>query len=258
MLSSDYSPEPLSHILGVRRVVDPVEVRRERLTEAVGRLKPLYGSPRLNNKEDPLDELFFILLSLRTTYWSFERVYEGFAAKFRPWRLLLNADEEEVAATIRLAGISRTRARTFLALARRLQQDFGDVTLEPLRTRSVGEVEKYLLSLPGVGVKTARCVMMYSLGMDVAPVDTHTTRVAARLGLLGDETPKEKIHGEMDALVAPGLAYDFHTNFVAHGRAICRSRDPQCQDCVLNDICPTGERLLELMPHDGEFACADL
>jgi endonuclease III len=136
--------------------------------------------------------------------------------------------------------LEKTRARRILEVARKLSHDFGVVSLNNLRRWSPKRACEYLLSLPGVGEKTARCVMMYSFGYDVTPVDTHQLRVLLRLGLLPPLTKAHRAHKLLDEWLPPGLARRFHVNLVAHGRAICRPRWPCCEQCQLRRYCPTG------------------
>jgi endonuclease III len=205
----------------------------------------VHASPRLNNKEDPLDELFFILMSLRTTFWSFEKTFDRFAQRFKPWKTLLDVDVGVVAEELRPVGFGNVRARNFVEIAVRLDRAFGEVTLAPLAAWSKDEAQNFLEALPGVGAKSARCVMMYTLGMDVVPVDTHTARVGARLGLVppprGDHF--SPLNAEFDAITPQGRAYDLHTNFVAHGRSVCLHREPDCGACPVVLECPTGSLL---------------
>lgn len=211
----------------------------------VARLHVEYGSPHLNNKSDPLDELFFILLSLKTSHLTYEATYERFRERFQPWDRLLAASAEEVESYIRSGGLGSIKARAFIDIARRLQADFGAVTLAPLEDMDDGAVERYLCSLPGVGVKTARCVAMYSLGRNALPVDTHTYRVGVRLGIVPTSKSPGAVHGNFDRAVPAELSYPLHTNFVAHGRAVCTDPTPKCGQCVVRDLCATGSANLE-------------
>lgn len=224
-------------------IIDDEVAQRQRLLLIVNSLDRLYHSPRLGNKHNPLDELFYILLSLRTTWWSFERVYLGFRRHFWPWKNLLTADTREIAFVLKEAGFSNVRAKTFKNIAKKLQADFGRVTLAPLKKMSKEEAKAYLLSLPGIGVKTARCVMMYSLGHDVLPVDTHTHRLARRIGVIPNGTNPTAVHRALDRVVPSGKAYALHTNFVAHGRAVCLDRSPKCEECAVFHVCDYGKEL---------------
>jgi len=102
------------------------------------------------------------------------------------------------------------------------------------------EAEAYLTSLPGVGIKTAKCVLMYSLGREVLPVDTHVLRVATRLDLVNPDTTRSQAHRLLEAEIPPKDRYAFHVNALAHGRAVCKAREPDCPSCPLKAECPLG------------------
>jgi len=203
-------------------------------------LKALYNSPRLNNKDDPLDELFFILLSQMTTGPSYERVFDRLREAVSTWDDLANMSVFDLRAVIADAGLVNQKAPRFIEIARRLKRDFGTVTLAPLAAYSDDEAEGYLMSLPGVGRKTAKCVMMYAMGRAVLPVDTHVARVARRLGLIDERTPVGRLHSALEGVIAPELRYDFHVNAIAHGRVVCRAHFPKCSACQISSLCPTG------------------
>lgn len=206
-------------------------------------MKACYRSPFLNNKRDPLDELVFILLSQMTTAPSYERVYNRLKSAIPEWQLLIDVPASDLITLIADAGLSKQRASRLKQIAERLVLDFGEVSLNKLIEYDDERALKYLLELPGVGVKSAKCVLMYSLGRMVLPVDTHTARVAHRLGLVSS-TKQETIDQELPVVIPPSLRFDFHVNSVAHGRAQCRAVRPKCEQCTLASLCPYGRRIL--------------
>lgn len=205
-----------------------------------GLLKARYRSPRLNNKDDPLDELFFILLSQMTTGPSYERVYDRLKAAVPTWSKLLEMDLTVLTALIGDAGLANQKAPRMVAIANQLAQDFGEVTLEPLRRMMDRDAETFLTMLPGVGLKTAKCVLMYSLGRELLPVDTHVARVSRRLMLVGD-APSRHFVANLEAAVPPDCRYDYHVNVLQHGRELCRPLRPKCPECPLLALCPSAE-----------------
>ena len=146
----------------------------------------------------------------------------------------------DLAKVISDAGLVNQKAPRFITIARKLKSDFGRVTLAPLTSCNDQEVEAYLTSLPGVGTKTAKCVMMYTMDRAVLPVDTHVARVATRLGLLDAATPPRNQHAALEAVIVRKDRYDFHVNGIAHGRALCRARSPKCDVCQLRSLCSMG------------------
>ena len=174
-----------------------------------------------------------------TTSPSYERVFDRLKAAFPEWSALTETPVSHIASLIADAGLSAQRARRLRQIADRLVDDFGEVSLCGLLNYDDKSALEYLTSLPGVGLKTAKCVMMYSLDRQVLPVDTHTARIAIRLGLVAEGTPVA-VDRELSAVVAPTHRYDFHVNAVAHGRTTCRAIRPRCDDCVLSSLCPIG------------------
>lgn len=200
-------------------------------------LHSIYRSPRHNNKTDPLDELIFIILSQMTTYWSFERVFDRLKRVAPKWENVRAMPLGRLRKVIKDAGLSNQKAPRIKAILKKLHTDFGAATLEPLRRMRSAEAEAYLKSLPGVQAKTAKCVLMYSLGRKVLPVDTHVLRVARRLGFTNATVISDRVHQEMEAIFLPSDRYRFHVNALAHGRSVCMARDPKCDVCVLSSRC---------------------
>ncbi len=175
-----------------------------------------------------------------TTSPSYERVFERLRQSLGSWDDLLAISRSDLGDIIADAGLVNQKAPRFISIARKLKADFRCVTLAPLASCDDQAAEAYLTSLPGVGTKTAKCVMMYAMGRAVLPIDTHVARIAMRLGLLDGDTPSGRRHAALEAVIPPAHRYDFHVNAVAHGRAICRARFPRCDVCQLRSLCSTG------------------
>lgn len=215
-------------------------------------LESEYKLSRLGNKSNPLDELAYVLLCIRTSEAKLQEVYEAFKQRFPRWSEVAEASLPDIAKVISQGGLARQKARHLRAIARKLRRDFGRVTLRPLHDYSTQEAEEYLCSLPGVGIKAARCVLMYAMGRPVFPADTHCLRIMARLGWIDGRAASYREFAEMtqgcdrvasyiaDAAqqgLPPALRHPLHVFFVQHGRQICRPR-PFCGDCVLREVCP--------------------
>lgn len=204
--------------------------------KVVTRLQRQYGLPRHGNKDDPLDELVFIILSTRTQETIFRDTYERLKEAFPTWDGLTSAKRHQVAAIIGKAGLGAVKAAQITGIVDRLRKDFGSVTLDPVAALSTRDAEAYLTTLPGVSKKVAKCVLMYSLDRQVLPVDTHVHRVAARLGMHVKKRP-DTSQDLIEPAVAPALRYAFHVDAVAHGRAICRPARPLCESCCIAQYC---------------------
>lgn len=196
------------------------------------------------NKANPLSELLFILCSLQTNEELYQATYASLRAKFSTFRQLADAREEEIALVLARGGLSRQKARTIRAVVSRLEEDFGAPTLSPLRAMSDAECEQYLESLPGVGRKTARCVMMYSLRRKVFPVDSNCWRITRRLGWVRPTRPDKSLSPrDMDRVQAGiplNLRFGLHINLVSHGRACCLPEIPLCEACCIRQFCKMG------------------
>lgn len=202
-----------------------------------------YQSPRLGNKRNPLNELLYIKLSLRTTGPSFERVYIEFKKRFPKWEDVYKADKKEIAKALYNAGLSNQKANNLKAILDKLKSDFGKVSLAPIKEFTDQSMEEYLCSLPGVGKKSARCIMLYSFDRQVFPVDAHCFRIIKRLGWIRTGTKyNNTVADKIQNMIPPKLRYSLHVNMVTHGRALCLERFPKCNICPLLRVCPFGQK----------------
>lgn len=207
--------------------------RAHRITLA---LHAAYGSPNHANKTDPLDELIFIILSQMTTHPSFNRIFDGLR-RGRSWSAIHRLPLPRLSQLIKNAGLSRQKAPRIKAILSKVRVDFGAYSLDALRTMTDAEAIAYLTQLPGVGVKTAKCVLMYSLRRTVLPVDTHVWRLGTRLGLVDASLGIAKGEAILEAAIPPSDRYSFHVNALSHGRAVCTALRPRCDTCDVRRWC---------------------
>jgi endonuclease-3 len=197
------------------------------------RLREMYGSRRNDPHGDPVHELVLTILSQNTNDNNRDVAYRRLRDRFDDWQAIRDAPTEEVIEAIRPGGLANTKAP-------RIQEVLAELGEEPdldwLRETPRAEVIAYLTSLPGVGRKTAACVMIFALDRPEIPVDTHVHRVGGRLGLFPPRISLEAAHDEMLAITDPEDAYELHLNLIAHGRAVCRPR-PRCGECELARMC---------------------
>lgn len=149
----------------------------------------------------------------------------------------MEAPTVEVAETIRCGGLADSKAPRIQEVLRRIEADRGSITLDFLETLPDTEARAYLMSLPGVGPKTAAIVLCFALGRPVIPVDTHVFRVAWRLGLIEKRIGEAKAHDALQALVPEDQVYPFHVALIMHGRQVCKAPVPRCEICPLSDLC---------------------
>lgn len=202
------------------------------------RLRRLHGTPRLGNPRNPLDDLVFILLSGRTRGRVHERVFRKLKDRFRTWAAALRAGPAALFRVVKDAGLGRKRATRIWAMLGELRRRFGKPTLSPVCRMNDRAAEELLTALPGVGLKTARCVMLYTMDRLVFPVDAHTIRILGYFGLVNPMVRQEYAQDPVQALVRPKLRLSLHVNLVAHGRIICKPQCQACDLCPLNDLCP--------------------
>jgi endonuclease-3 len=186
---------------------------------------------------DPLGGLVGTILSQATSDINSGRAYAALRATFPTWEEVLTAPEEAVAEAIRSGGLANLKARRIRETLGAILARRGDLDLGFLAELPLDEARRWLTGLPGVGPKTAACVLLFNLGRPALPVDTHVHRVARRLGLIGARVSAEAAHDALQAQVAPQRVYDFHVNFIMHGRRICQAQRPRCEVCPLTNVC---------------------
>lgn len=222
---------------------------RARVLRVRDRLREVYGIPRMAPHGRPLDELVLTVLSQSTNDRNrdvaFLRLRERFAPSGGPidYAAMLAAPVAEVEEAIRPGGISKVksaRIQAILAAILASARDTGaPMSLEWMRNAPVEESRAHLCALPGVGRKTAACVLLFSFGLPDIPVDTHVSRVGTRLGLFRPGAPFEELHDQMLAITPPGEELEFHVNLLRHGRRTCHARNPACGECALARMCPS-------------------
>lgn len=198
-----------------------------------------YGRPQWEPRYAPVDELVYTVLSQNTADVNTARTFAALSARFPTWRAVRDAPVEEVVAAISLGGLATTKAPRIKQILAAISSRTGEPDLSELDEMDDGQALRYLQSLPGVGPKTAACVLMFALGRPAMPVDTHVYRLACRLGLLGPKTTVEQAHGLLTELAGPENVYSLHVDLVTHGRRVCHARRPECSRCPLAQICPS-------------------
>lgn len=212
------------------------EARAQTVEQVCHLLEADYGRPRLGNPDDPVDDLIYIILSNKTPPLTARRVFELLKEKHPQWDTLLAAHEGEVVSILRPAGLSRVKSQQIRAALTQVRGDFDSISLNSLLRRSQTEQLEYLQSLPGVSGKVARCVMLYTMGSRVLPVDSHVHRIATRLGWTARKRPDQS-HEELEALVPAKNRYAFHVACILHGRSVCRPQNPVCESCSVATHC---------------------
>jgi endonuclease-3 len=199
------------------------------------RLRELYGIPQAPPHGHPIAELILTVLSQSTNDRNRDVAYLRLRERFPLWEQVRDAPLEEVEEAIRPGGISKVKSKRIQQILRAI----GDpLDLDWLAQAPAEEGRRYLMELPGVGRKTAACVLLFTFGLRDVPVDTHVARVGSRLHLLRPGAPFDELHDQMMALTPSGEELEFHLNLLRHGRRTCYAQRPDCPGCALRRMCP--------------------
>jgi endonuclease-3 len=218
--------------------LNSLAAKRLRVARAANVLEKFLGLPRRSSRlPPPLDMLIATILSQNTSDKNSHRAYTNLRTKFPSWTSVADAPVRQIRSAIRIGGMANQKAPRIQMVLRAVRGRYGSYRLEALRRKDNDLVIKELTALDGVGVKTAACVLVFSLGRDVFPVDTHVHRICNRLGLVEHSPTPEKTFEAMRTLIPKGKAYSFHTNLIRFGRRVCRSASPACEQCPLFDEC---------------------
>ncbi len=214
--------------------------RRRRIAEVVlQRLgerydHPTWAGPRL----DAVSELVLTILSQNTSDTNSFRAFSALRGRYESWDEVLAAPTDELEEVIRAGGLAPTKSRRIQqVLAEVKEETAGSWDLGFLGTRPLEEARDWLMSLPGIGRKTAAIVLLFNFGRPQLPVDTHVHRVATRLGMLPPRTPLDRAHDLLEEVLEPDEMYPFHVELIRHGRDTCRAPRPICALCPLTDVC---------------------
>jgi endonuclease-3 len=229
-----------THAMHLRKV--------SRITDA---LEEELGLPRLpKRKSRPLDSLIATLLSQNTNDRNSYRAWLSLKRQFPSWARVHEARWQAIAKAIEVGGLKNQKAKRIKLILWKILKERGSFSVDFLRQMSDEHAMEYLLKMKGVGSKTAACVLVFSLGRDVFPVDTHIHRICNRLALVKTRSADETYEA-MKPLLPPGRAYSFHVNLIHFGRQTCRSSNPLCGQCILFDECSYPQKHRNLVSTSG-------
>ncbi len=239
--------------------VEPPVNTLDRLLKCIDLLEDVYGLPR-SRGSGPVDLLVQTILSQNTTSANTHRAFENLKRRYPDYQSLLDAPDEEVARQIRCGGLAKIKtSRIKEALEKIKERDkreerdngaernaragtTGTIDLDFLKDADPKNARDYLLTLPGVGPKTAAVVLLFAFKMPFLPVDTHVNRLSRRLGFVPEDASIDEAERILENITPPDKFCSFHVNLIRHGRAICKARSPSCDKCILRRICPYPDR----------------
>lgn len=208
------------------------------IREVDKRLVALYGDKRWRQRAKPLDELILTVLSQHTNDVNRDKAYMELRRRFPKWEQVLDAKVHQIAAAIRSAGLANQKAPRIKAILQKIADaNNGKLDLAFLGTMPIQKALAWLQRLPGVGPKTAACVLLFSFGKPVFPVDTHIYRITKRLGWIEERVSEAKANALLDSVVPDDIKYRLHLNLIEHGRKVCKAQRPRCEICPLTDLC---------------------
>jgi endonuclease-3 len=208
----------------------------EKAKRCIRLLEDLYGIPEAE-AIDPVDLLVETILSQNTSDVNSLKAFGRLKSAYHNYNELLSAPVSEISRHIRIGGLSDVKAQRILGALHRIKGDAGSIGLGFLKGMDKDAAREYLLSIPGVGPKTASVVLLFAFGLPFMPVDTHVYRVSRRLGLVPEKASIDKAQGILEEITPPEKYLSLHLNLIRHGRLICRARDPRHEQCSLRPIC---------------------
>lgn len=210
---------------------------RKKALEVDRRLNAAFGETLNPGERDLTHELIHAILSQNTTRRNYNLAYDRLVSEFPTLEEMGGAPVSRIERAIRPGGLSRQKASVIKGVLASLKDTNGDYSLDFLKSLSTGKAREYLVSLQGVGPKTASVVLMFGQGREVLPVDTHVLRVSKRLGLISPSIDAERAEKELEIIVPPSRRARMHLNMVRLGREICVARGPRHEICPLNMLC---------------------
>lgn len=219
--------------------IDDMEALRAKALQVLDGLIQMHGEPDFTPRREPLHELISTMLSHRTTEANEAKAFAQMWTRFGSWENIRDAPIEELIESIAPANFAGAKAVNIQKVLRVIIEERGSANIDFLRELSSDDATKWLISLPGVGVKTATLVLLFCFHKAVLPVDTHLHRVSIRLGLMDEKTSAERAHDILLSLLPHDarVLFNFHIAMLRHGQKICIWQKPRCERCDLRPLC---------------------
>ncbi len=196
-----------------------------------------FGTPPRNKKlPDPVDMLVGTILSQNTNDNNSYKAYQSLSEKFNNWEEVSVLPRSKIEKLIKVAGLGKQKSKAIKNVLTLLRKKRGIISFEYLKKLDDESVINELIMFEGVGIKTASCVLLFSLNRNICPVDTHVHRTLNRIGIVKTTTP-DKTFNEILGNIPIGMAHQFHTNLIRLGREVCKPSKPNCSICPVEDNC---------------------
>jgi endonuclease-3 len=196
-----------------------------------------YGKPKWEGPQDPLDVLLSVLLSQNAKSPNWDRAHKGLREAYATWDGLASAKIDAVAKVLRPGGLGKRKAKQIITLAQDLRREYGSASLEFIKSMSVREAMRALNGIEGVDPRTSACVILFALGREICPVETHIHRILQRIGIFQVSVTLEAAFEILQPLVPTGASYAFHVNLIRLGREVCKPGKPRCTSCPVETEC---------------------
>jgi len=218
---------------------EQLEALRAKTNIIYERLTALHGLIQHVPRREPLHELISTILSHRTTGANEAKAYRNMLERFGSWAAIENAPLDALIETLKPSNFPDVKAPYIQGVLRTIRERRGEYSIDFLNDLPAEAGLEWLMSMPGVGIKTATLVLLFCFAKPVMPVDTHVHRVAQRVGLIGPKVDPTAAHPLLLMLLPPDpyVLYNYHVSNLRHGQRICTWADPRCEQCPLTDIC---------------------
>jgi len=200
--------------------------------------------PRSKKLPDPMDLLIATILSQNTNDNNSYKAFKNLKEKYKKWEDVARLTQPSIEKLIKVAGLGKQKSTAIKNLLSGLLKSNGKISLNHIKKLSDEEILDELTSYNGIGIKTASCVLLFSLDRNICPVDTHVHRTLNRLGLVNTSSP-DKTFNSLNGNLPPKTAHQFHTNLIRLGREICKAQKPNCSPCPLQKKCAFPDKNLE-------------
>lgn len=200
-------------------------------------LEKQYGVPRRKSLGNPLDILIETILSQNTHDQNRDKAYQRLKERFPRWEDALEGKIKSIVSAIRPGGLAEQKAKRIHEILHWIKKREGRLSLSFLKKMGSEEIRKTMGVQKGIGPKTLHCLLLFGLGREAFPVDTHILRIGKRLGFIPERMDAEKAHFWMIHLIPKEKSLSLHLNLIRLGRSVCKARNPECNKCFLSIEC---------------------